>query len=373
MDPTAALPESRTSFDARPPASGAHPALRPDPVLAASIYCAGRLDEVICRAVAPFWRRCHAADDAAASHLWIMRYARRGEHLKVRLHGPPDCSPRLRELLTGEVEEYLGHLAPPAPDAPRPSAPTAPPIDAEDWPAADHADRSLLFTTYVRSQVSLGCSPLLDDDRLVAALTGALACGTDLLFARFTCDDEGRCPFALKRGLLVEALAAGIARLRWPARGAAGYLLYHRDCLLRHLHRHKARAEAPGEGPRAMARVLARFDGEIARLDAAESARIARATKGGRPARIAGAGLAAWSRALRALAAEADRLGGALAQPVDPFAEHPAWPALFKACHGLANQLGIDHLNEAFVHHLLLSMTAPGESARRPVRLTPDL
>lgn len=39
---------------------------------------------------------------------------------------------------------------------------------------------------------------------------------------------------------------------------------------------------------------------------------------------------------------------------LDPFAPEPFFPVLFKAFHGLANQLGLDRLNEAYAHHLML-------------------
>jgi hypothetical protein len=372
MDPVAASLAPRAA-----PA----PSLHPDPVLSANVYCSGRLCEVICRLVAPCWERCRAAgtrapgDQGEPGYLWLMRYGRCGDHLKLRLHGPSANVSAWRRLLEAAQAEYFTRLGPAAAGAPRRSAPTAPPIDVEDRAAHDHPDRSFVWTTYTRSALSLGARPLLDDDRHAAALTRCLSRGTEILLARLRSDAGGQSPFGLRRALLLDALIVGIAHLSLSELDRTRYLLYHRDCLLRYLQRHKARAEAPGQGPAAMARVLSRFDAELARPGARheETAREAREQWQSGPARVrAGADLA-WGRALRELSLQGARICGELEEPLDPFADLPVFPVLFKALHGMANQAGVDPLNEAFVHHLLLSLAATGQLRRRPVRLVPDL
>ncbi len=370
-------------------------ALSPDPVLSANVYCSGRLCEVICRLVAPFWERCRAAGTAHGDHrdhrdpcdpcdpcdpgdhgyVWLMRYSRRGDHLKLRLHGPIASVPVWRQLLDAAQADYFRRLGPAAAGAPRRSAPTAPPIDVEDRAAHDQPDRSFVWTTYTRSALSLGCRPLLDDDRHAAALTRCLSRGTEILLARLRSDASGQSPFGLRRALLVDALIVGLAHLPLTELDRTRYLLYHRDCLLHYLQRHKARAEAPGQELAAMARVLARFDAELARPGARheEIARQAREQWRSGLARVRPGADLAWGRALRELSVQAGRLCGELEQPLDPFADLPVFPVLFKALHGLANQAGVDPLNEAFVHHLLLSLAATDEARRRPVRLVPDL
>ncbi|HEY6320117.1 MAG TPA: lantibiotic dehydratase C-terminal domain-containing protein [Thermoanaerobaculia bacterium] len=350
-------------------------ALRPDPVLSANIYCSGRLCEVICQVAAPFWERCRAAGTTADGDLWLMRYARRGEHLKLRLHGPRRHAAAWRQLLEAAQAEYFLRLGPAVEDAPRRSAPTAPPIDVEDRAAHDQPDRSFLWTTYARSALSLGWRPLLDDDRHAAALTRCLSRGTEILLARLRSDAGGASPFGQRRAILLDAVIVGLAHLPLSELDRTRYLLYHRDCLLRYLQRHKAQAEAPGQGPAAMARVLARFDAELVRHRARheEIAAAAREQWQSGPARVRAGTDLAWGRALRELAAHGTRLCGELEQPLDPFADLPVFPVLFKALHGLANQAGVDPLNEAFVHHLLLSLASADAIRRRPVRLVPDL
>jgi hypothetical protein len=39
-----------------------------------------------------------------------------------------------------------------------------------------------------------------------------------------------------------------------------------------------------------------------------------------------------------------------------PFAADVSWPPLFKVFHGMANQIGLVPLQEAYVHHMLLAI-----------------
>ena len=55
---------------------------------------------------------------------------------------------------------------------------------------------------------------------------------------------------------------------------------------------------------------------------------------------------------------------------LDPFAEDAAFNPLFKALHGLANQLGLKWLDEAYSYHLLLRATPDGARHDR-IALTP--
>ncbi len=77
---------------------------------------------------------------------------------------------------------------------------------------------------------------------------------------------------------------------------------------------------------------------------------------------------AQWRRSLAALFLHVSQPR----QDLDLFAEHPSFPPVFKVFHGFANQLGLDILDEAFVHHLLLGITLPPGTAGPPVRLVPD-
>ena len=87
-----------------------------EPVLSANIYAAGLLDDLIAKAIAPFWRE---ARNLLGEHfmLWLVRYSRGGEHLKVRVHGDPQHERVLKERLTDHVSSYLDKVRslPPAP------------------------------------------------------------------------------------------------------------------------------------------------------------------------------------------------------------------------------------------------------------------
>ncbi|MFS8064935.1 MAG: lantibiotic dehydratase C-terminal domain-containing protein, partial [Byssovorax sp.] len=155
----------------------------PDPLLTANVYCAGRLDHVLHRGVAPFWRRLREGHAEQQAYLWCVRYPRGGEHLKIRVHAPEARSSALRSSLEAAVSDALAELgaattatAPPRPDG-------ALPIDVEDEGTEAHADPSFLWTHYRRSAVSFGGGPLLDDDRYVALFTRCLGAGCEKALA----------------------------------------------------------------------------------------------------------------------------------------------------------------------------------------------
>ena len=336
------------------------PGIFPDPALSANVYCSGRLDEVIARLVAPFWRQA----EPGSSYLWFMRYARCGEHLKIRLHAPEPEAARLRDQLQAAQEEYFLSSAAPPPGSGRRSTPTAPPIDAEDWATVDHPDRTFLWTTYGRSHLSLGYRPFLDDDGYAALATRCLGAGAEIVLARFATGPDGECPFAVQREIWREALLNGLLAASFSARDRALYLLYHRDCLLRYLRKRKGWVE----GASAMGQVLAQFDRQPGRQELQEE--LAGAMAAVAPG---GAETVAWKEALGALSGYVAPLLADPAYHVDPFADHPAFPVFFKIFHGVANQIGLDATNEAFLYHSLAGITAEADLRLRPVRLKPHL
>jgi len=255
---------------------------------------------------------------------------------------------------------------------------SAPPIDAEDATSTDHPDRTFLWTTYARNPLSLGYSPFLDDNRYVYLLTRCLGRATEILILRLRSDEDGRSPFPLQRRLLLQAIIAGLAALPLSDSNRARYLLYHRDGLMRYLRRRKTQTlelSAVEDGPTIMARALLRFDGEIERLGTeldgwSESLHKQWHTR----TNLSWDGdFAAWGQALRDLFEYINPQCATLCQRLDPFAELPVFPLLFKVFHGLANQIGLSHLNEAFLHHLLAGLTPEGQDCQRPVQLVPNL
>ena len=78
--------------------------------------------------------------------------------------------------------------------------------------------------------------------------------------------------------------------------------------------------------------------------------------------------LDAWTAALRELGGYLAAGEGDPALRVDPFADGPLFPVLFRLLHATARLLGLGLLDEAFLHHLLL---AESGGARGAFRLSP--
>jgi hypothetical protein len=321
----------------------------PDPVVAANVYCDGRLDELIHGALAPL-HRALAAEPQGLGRLWFVRYPRRGEHLKVRLHGPEAAAARLRELLAGSVEACFAAL-PAAPERERKEARELPPIDAADDAEGLHADRSLLWTVYQRSYITLGGKPFLDDDRYAALFTTTLARGCDAVLAALRPNADGQFAHGPRQNALFKLVLGGLAAAGFGAAEAAAYLAYHRDWLVRFL---VARANA---GTEKRQELLAQFDQRAERMGAALDPlrATAAATLGGE---LAGLDDDAWRGAVRGLFGYVAGFRDDPAYLLDPFATDVAFSPLFKAFHGIANQLGLTMLNEGLAYHLLLRATA---------------
>lgn len=314
-----------------------------DPILTASIYRSGALDEVIHNVIIPF-RRYLEEDER--DWLWIMRYSRGGEHLKIRVHGIEAHSSRLAGLLESIVRSYLSSAEPIA-GASRMIRHDVPPIDAEDQAVGAQPDMSFLWTTYRRSPVSLAGKPLLLEDKYVALLTRCLGYGCDVVLPTFQLKPNGQSHYQPRQAALLRILITGLAAL--PAEWRAPFLIYHRDWLLRVM---LVRSGADWEQGRDL---LSNLDIRARSNEKTlETLRQASETQWGAQARIENSLNDGWRRSLSQLVSYVRSLVKDPAYHLDPFAQEPLFPVLFKAFHGLANQLGLDRLNEAYLHHLLL-------------------
>ena len=315
-----------------------------DPVLTANIYCDRGLDALIQRAITPFRARLRESDPAGRWSLWLVRYSRCGEHLKVRVHGPEERRELARRLLEESVREHFAAL-PDAEPAPRVSRPDAPAIDTEDEAAADYPDRTLLWTRYRRSHVNLGPPAFLEDDRYTALFTACLARGADLVLDVLHPEPAGGVPGAARQRGLLRGLFSGLAALGFSADERAAYLAYHRDWLIRF----------NVAGPDAEAEARAGFDRRVEGMASTvqQLRRVAAAHWEGGAVAAAGAE-GPWRDALSDLFAYLVRFRGDPAYRVDPFTDDAAFPPHFKVFHALANHLGVRMLDEAFVHHLVL-------------------
>ncbi|HKI01911.1 MAG TPA: lantibiotic dehydratase C-terminal domain-containing protein [Thermoanaerobaculia bacterium] len=328
-------------------------AVFPDPVVTANVYCHHRQDEVIHGTLAPLRREMAETAPQGLGHLWFVRYPRRGEHLKVRIHGPAEAAPRLREMLARSVEDAFARLAP-SETGERKEARELPPLDAEDAAEGLQPDRSLLWTRYQRSHITLGGKPLLDDDRYAALFTTALAYGCDAVLAALRPNAEGRFPQGQRQAALFKLALGGLAAAGYSPSRSAAYLAYHRDWLLRFA---TGRANAGAEKVREL---LAQFDQRAETMAAAlDPLRLAAAaTLGGEMTDALDPSDSRWRSAMGVLTGYVSRFRDDPSYQLDPFTDDVVFSPLFKVFHGVANQLGLNMLNEALTHHLLLQAVA---------------
>lgn len=321
--------------------------LHPDPVLTASIY-SGRIDGVIRGAVGPLRSGLAEAFPDGAWRLWMLRYARGGCHLKVRVHGPEAVRPVAERLLDDAVRSHFLRVAAPPEGTVRLTRPTSPAIDEDDESSEDHPDRTLRWTRYRRTHVCLGPKLFLGDDRYVALFTTCLSRAGEVVFEALGPAGDEELAGSVRLKALLNALLAGLSATGLAPGERAAYLAYHRDWLLRFVLPTRAREEE----------TLAGFERRAEGMGSVlEEARRTAARWEEAPALPSAAPAAAWRRSLADLFRHLDTFRGDPAYRSDPFSDDPAFPPLFKALHGLANQLGVDMLNEAFVHHLLLRAT----------------
>lgn len=334
----------------------------PDPTLTASLYFAGHLDEAIFRIVLPFWRKVQEQDPEGVCSLWLMRYGRGGEHLKIRVHGPAERRSDLEGLLENSARTYLSGLTELAEPVRKRGWHGAPPIDAEDAVETDHPDRTLLWTRYGRSHVSLGGKPFLDDDRYAALFTTCLARGCELVLALEPAEN-GTIPHRVRQSTLLKALISGLAALGFDAEKREQYLTYHRDWLLRFIMPREEKIADVDP----VQKLLQRFATRIAAMG--PSLAILRQSavaewQGAVDAQRRSSLDAAWRSALVDLLAYIAPFSGDPSYHLDPFAADPVFSPIFKVFHGLGNQLGLHLADEGFAHHTLLQATARQQDLR---------
>lgn len=320
----------------------------PDPVVTANVYCDRRLDEVIHGALAPLHRTMAEEDPSGLWRLWFVRYPKRGEHLKIRLHGPEPSAPQLRQFLADAVEACFAALPPAAGEEPRQDGRDVPPIDPEDNGGLQ-TDRSLLWTRYQRHHISLGGRPLLDDDYYAALITTCLARSCEIVLASLRPNSEGQFPHSPRQTALLRLVTGGLGALGFGVEKSALYLAYHRDWLLRFT------ALRANTGSEKIQQTLARFDQKTEQMGSAlEPLReMALDAWSGEPRDSLDGTDGGWWRAMRDFQDYLDQFRGNPDYQLDPFATDIVFSPVFKVFHGSANQLGLNMLNEAFAHHLL--------------------
>ncbi len=322
----------------------------PDPILTANLYCDARLDELLGEVVAPFWRELKALAGEGSWHLWMLRYARRGEHLKIRLHGPADQRAMAQGLLEERARRYFSTLEPAEEGAPRRISMKSPPIDVDDQAVAAHPDRALLWTQYRRSHVSLASEPFLLDDRYVSLFICCLTEGCEQVLAALYPEGSRVAPLSARPGILLKLLTSGLAGPDLPAPQLAQYLAYHRDWLIRFIL--LGRQADPDRAVEVITQLDRRLESMTSQMEALHRV-LEREWEG------SGDMETAWRHSLAGLLRYSRTLCESVDYHIDPFAGDPAFVCLFKALHGVSNQLGVSMLDEAFIHHMLLRAAEP--------------
>jgi hypothetical protein len=281
------------------------------------------------------------------AYLWFVRYGRCGAHLKLRIHAPASEALVLRNLLAHAAESYFA-----AHDAPEPATRSArldlPPIDPQDQEEDLYPDRTFVWTDYRRSHVSLGGAPFYSDDSYAARFTRCLGTGCEAVLAMFEAHPGDEPPHRARQSTLLDLLVTGLPALLHGADERAAYLAYHRDWLIRFtLLKSNTDPERAGE-------MIRFFDTRVEATAASALTPLQKVVRADWCQNGVALKSGLWCTALRELLTHIAPLCLNPDYRIDPFAADPIFAPVFKVLHGLANQIGLNMLNEAFTHHLLL-------------------
>ena len=303
------------------------------PLVSANLYASGFLEAGINKVIRPI------ADQAQAmgGFVWIMRYHKRGEHLKIRIHADERYRTALRDLLSRVSTDFLRELA----NVPEPvggrkiGLSKLPSIDREDEIQEVAPDRSLLLTTWRRCHVPFADNPWLKDDDYISLACHSYGAGCGLYIDRFS--PLGATPEALT--LLARCIIAITPDFGMSELELQSYHAYHRDWLLRFFLRDSQQNITRNKFEDALRQNSALTRG-FRWLTSSERSLPANAE---------------WIRSAAELLAYVRKASSeSPAYDIDPFASRHDFPPLFKLLHALANQMGVAPLKEAYVHHLLM-------------------
>ncbi|WPB77720.1 lantibiotic dehydratase C-terminal domain-containing protein [Archangium violaceum] len=316
-----------------------------EPLLSASIYCDGLLDELLQRAVAPFWHQVRQDAPPRRYALWMLRYSRRGSHLKVRIHGPPSASgaDRLRQQLRHHVEPFLAGLGPRDPSRARLSSPDTGPMDPEDEGDELHPDRTLLWTNYRLIPGHLGREPLSAAPDFANGYVRCLSAAADLVLEHLVLEPGGGVRPATRIGFFLRWMLVALEALELSPEEELEYLLFHRDWLL---------LGSKGDWQNAVSfleRKARNAGPQLQQLEAAATRRHAGPRESQAPELPT-----RWREALRQHFRHAlSELGASDYQALGREPRHQLLAAIARVLHNTANLLEVDLSNEIYVCHLL--------------------
>jgi hypothetical protein len=334
----------------------------PDPVLTANIYCAHCEDQVLGMVISKLRKNFRIQGSAGWGYLWFVRYGRCGAHLKLRVHAPPMLQSRLKDLLRDAIEAYFASDEMMPEPASRLGYSSLPPLDREDELETLYPNRTLLWTEYRRSPISLGGAPFLHDDGYVARLTRCLGAGCEVVLDLFENVRDVETIHSRRQSTLFALLLSALAATfdGWDER--ISYLAYHRDWLIRFILQKRNAAASQATD------VILRFDARLNESIVSVLETLRQAVLRNWFGCSYTEAVNEWSSALCDLRDYIKPLCAAADYRLDPFALTSVFTPLFKILHGIGNQLGLDMLNEAFAYHHLLraAMSALSEDLPTP-------
>ncbi len=323
----------------------------PDPVISANIYCNRRLDHLIRDAITPFWRELTLSHPDQTPMIWFSRYAKCGEHLKLRVHSSEAIAAVARELLPKHLESFFDQPnSEPLPDIWLSKSAT-PALDAEDEAEQDYPNKSLLWTTYRRTPITLGCSLYVEDDEHVRRFAVCQSVVSQLMMEVITPALEQKNFLAFRQNQFFKLVLSGLAATDLDIKQWFDYQTYHRDWLLRFLVNTVAPTSTTEET------ILAEYEPRVARMAPAintlatmiREASDRSSTSDTEPPQREGD----WARAAGDFFDYVSTYRDRAEYDQDPYTRDHAFLPLFKVFHGAANQFGLRLSNEAYMHHVL--------------------
>jgi hypothetical protein len=318
------------------------------PEVSASIYCHGFIDELLRQVILPFWKRTRIA--LPQSYLWVLRYDRGGQHIKIRLHAPVESHSVAAIHLRDAVGAFFAGLPSPAGDE-RDAAAHLPPIDPEDRADGLRPDRGLIWTQYRYSPELVGAEPLSAAPGFEVAFVRCRAASTEVVLDWLDTLESDEIPMRKRMVLSLQLFLAAVCGVHPHPETRARYLTFQRDWLLRvNLDREQALRllERKVKG-------LPEHQAALGPLVTASSFR--------------DGVLGDWCRAVEALTHFClNRLGGRSLPELDGPAENLVYSVISRAVHNAMNLAAIGTSNEAYICHLLRSAltrawTTPGAAS----------
>ncbi len=320
----------------------------PDPAITVSVYCNRKLDQLLRDAIKPFWHEVRERHPGEPHSIWFFRYAKCGEHLKIRIHGAEAVVATVRERLAPNIESFFRT---PAAD-PLPgvwvSKSALPPLDHEDEEEEDYPNKTLLWTQYRRRPEPVGCEFYTRDETHLSLFARAQSSAAEVVLEHLTALVDSEQFLQRRQTLFLKLMLSGLAATDFDASKWMDYHAYHRDWLIRSLTRINPSSLKPSS-------ILAEFDQRLERARsgvASLSSNVRIGAAAADPSEEAGA-IGDWSRSVAAFYRHIQTYRGQLEYDQDPFTDDNAYLPLHKVFCGVANQFGFRLSHEAYLHHLL--------------------